>query len=97
MENIYNDLCYDTTDRIIEEAIYTIENNATVRQTATAFEVSRSTVHKDLSHKLKYIDGNLYDKVQAVLQFNKKERARRGGQALKKLFDERKKENNISK
>ena len=34
-------------ERAVEIANYIIENNATVRQTAKQFRISKSTVHKD--------------------------------------------------
>lgn len=34
-------------ERAVEIATYIIENNATVRQTAKQFGISKSTVHKD--------------------------------------------------
>ena len=34
-------------ERAVEIAVYIIENNATVRQTAKQFRISKSTVHKD--------------------------------------------------
>ena len=36
-------------ERAIEIAYYIIENNATVRQTAKAFGISKSTVHMDVT------------------------------------------------
>ena len=60
-------------------AEYVIENNATVRQTATHFGISKSTVHKDLSAKLKYINRAQYNLVKEILELNKSERHIRGG------------------
>ncbi len=73
-------------ERIILEAQYIIENGATVRKTALAFNLSKSTVHKDVSYKLKYIDERLYKEVKAVLDNNLKERHIRGGLATKRKF-----------
>ena len=70
-------------ERVIESAIYIIEHNATVRQTAKQFGVSKSTVHKDVSERLKKISPTLYKQVNDVLQLNKAERHIRGGQATK--------------
>ena len=36
-------------ERAVEIAYYIIENKATVRQTAVAFGVSKSTIHKDVT------------------------------------------------
>lgn len=66
--------------RVKNEAIYTIENNATVRQTAEQFGFSKSTIHKDLTVRLKELDLELYKQVMFILAENKEERASRGGQ-----------------
>ena len=54
--------------RVIEEAKYIIDSKQTVRQTAEIFKVSKSTVHKDVAIRLKYIDLKLYDEVKKVLK-----------------------------
>ncbi len=73
-------------ERIIEEAVYMINNKATVRATARKFGLSKSTVHKDLSVKLYYIDSKLYLKVRKLLEFNLSERHVRGGIATQKKY-----------
>ena len=60
-----------------------IERNATVRATAYAFSVSKSTVHKDITEKLEKINPDLYDRARAILQKNKSERHLRGGEATR--------------
>ena len=67
-------------------AEYVIENGATVRQTAANFGISKSTVHKDLSVKLKYINKAQYDLVKEILELNKSERHIRGGEATKRKY-----------
>lgn len=62
-------------------AWYIIKNSATVRETAREFEISKSTVHKDVTIRLSDIDGYLYERVRGVLDKNKAERALRGGMA----------------
>ena len=42
-------------ERAIEIAKYIIEHNATVRQTAKEFGISKSTVHKDVTERLQQI------------------------------------------
>ncbi len=73
-------------ERIIEEAVYMINNEATIRATARKFGLSKSTVHKDLSVKLYYIDSKLYLKVRKLLEFNLSERHVRGGIATQKKY-----------
>ena len=67
-------------------AEYVIENGATVRQTAAHFGISKSTVHKDLSVKLKYINKPQYNLVKDILELNKSERHIRGGEATKRKY-----------
>ena len=57
---------------------YIMESNATVRQTAKKFGVSKSTVHKDVSERLGYINPVLAAQVRKVLDMNKAERHIRG-------------------
>ena len=71
-------------------AEYVIETGATVRQTASHFGISKSTVHKDLSMKLKYINKIQYNIVKDILELNKSERHIRGGEATKKKYLDKK-------
>lgn len=64
-------------------AEYVIETGATVRNTAAHFGISKSTVHKDLSGKLRYINKNLYNQAKVILEKNKSERHLRGGEATR--------------
>ena len=73
-------------DRIVGEALYIIRNNATVRSTAKEFGVGKSTVHKDVTKTLRYIDVELFNAVKAVLETNLKERHIRGGIATKNRY-----------
>lgn len=66
---------------------YIIENKATVRAAAGKFGISKSTVHKDVSERLKYIAPQLYEKVKDVLEVNKQERHIRGGLATKRKYE----------
>lgn len=58
---------------------YIAEHSATVRAAARAFGCSKSTVHKDVSTRLRAVDAALFARVQAVLARNKAERHLRGG------------------
>ena len=58
----------DVTDRVIEEAEYIAETGATVRKTAKIFNFSKSTVHKDVTERLRKIDKDLAEKVKKVLE-----------------------------
>lgn len=76
----------DLIDRVVVEARYIVDNGATVRSTAKEFSYSKSTVHKDVSERLYYIDQSLYKKVKKVLQKNLAERHIRGGEATRKKY-----------
>ena len=66
-----------------------IESGATVRQAAKKFGISKSTVHKDMSERLRYIDPNVAEQVREVLQKNKDERHMRGGMATYMKYKEK--------
>lgn len=72
--------------RAIELAQYIIEHNATVRKTAKIFNISKSTVHKDVHERLSRINPALYKEAQAVLEQNKAERHIRGGMATREKY-----------
>ena len=72
--------------RTLTEAEYILNTKATVRDTAKEFDVSKSTVHKDVSERLKYIDVALYSRVKKVLDFNLAERHLRGGNATREKY-----------
>lgn len=72
--------------RTLTEAKYILSTKATVRDAAKEFDVSKSTVHKDVSERLKYIDVTLYARVKKVLDFNLAERHLRGGNATKEKY-----------
>ena len=72
--------------RAYELAVYIIETGATVRAAARHFGISKSTVHKDLSQRLKHINGPLYVQVRQILDVNKQERHIRGGMATRKKY-----------
>lgn len=73
-------------ERAIDIANYIIDNNATVRQTAKAFGISKSTVHKDVTERLMQINSVLAKEARKVLDVNKQERHIRGGMATKEKY-----------
>ena len=73
-------------ERIVRLAVYILENNATVRGAAKAFSVSKSTVHKDVSERLKRVDPSLHAAVRKVLDINKAQRHIRGGIATREKY-----------
>lgn len=76
----------DIEKRALEIGHYIVEKSATVRQTASVFRVSKSTVHKDVTERLPAIDHTLADEVRTVLNVNKAERHIRGGLATKEKY-----------
>ena len=73
-------------ERAIDIAHYIIEKNATVRQAAKKFGVSKSTVHKDITDRLQNLNAVLYNDARKVLNYNKSERHIRGGMATKEKY-----------
>lgn len=73
-------------ERVIKEAKYIIKNESTVREMAKIFNVSKSTVHKDLHERLKDIDLQLYDKVSKILIYHTDIRHIRGGIATRQKY-----------
>lgn len=73
-------------DRVLTLAEYIAEHGATVRDAAKQFGVSKSTVHKDVTIRLCDVNGDLYDRVRAVLEQNKSERHLRGGMATREKY-----------
>ena len=61
-------------------------SSSAARDAAKHFSVSKSTVHKDLSERLKEIDRSLYVQVKEILEQNKAERHLRGGDATKRKY-----------
>ena len=67
-------------------AEYIIATGCTVRACSAHFAISKSTVHKDVSERLKYIDEDLYERTRRVLDVNLSERHIRGGIATKEKY-----------
>lgn len=72
--------------RAVELGEYIIQSKATVRKTAKKFGISKSTVHKDVSERLKKVNPQLYRKVKSVLEINKAQRHIRGGMATRRKY-----------
>lgn len=72
--------------RAIELAEYIVENQTTVRAAAKKFGISKSTVHNDVSTRLRKLNPELYNDVRKILDINKAERHIRGGMATKQKF-----------
>ncbi|MDO5124146.1 MAG: sporulation transcriptional regulator SpoIIID [Eubacteriales bacterium] len=73
-------------DRAVILGEYIWNKKATVRTAAKVFGISKSTVHKDVSVRLKTLNPSLYRDVKAVLMKNKEERHLRGGLATREKY-----------
>ena len=73
-------------ERAIEIGNYMIEHNATVRQAAKNFGISKSTVHKDVTERLVQVNPTLAAQARKVIDVNKSERHIRGGLATKEKY-----------
>lgn len=87
---------YDTDQRVIELAHYILENNTTIRATAQAFNIPKSTVHHDLKYKLKYISYPMYREVKKLMEANFQIKHIHGGESTKHKYEELKKAVNIN-
>ncbi|MDQ0285052.1 MULTISPECIES: sporulation transcriptional regulator SpoIIID [Desulfofundulus] len=74
--------------RVLDICAYILETRATVRQAAQVFQVSKSTVHKDMTERLPSLNKKLAREVRAILEQNKAERHLRGGEATRKKYKE---------
>lgn len=73
-------------ERAVELAEYIVKNRSTVRAAAKKFGVSKSTVHMDITQRLRRLNPSLYHEVREVLDINKAERHIRGGMATKEKY-----------
>ncbi len=73
-------------ERAVTLGEYIIETGATVRAAAKVFKISKSTVHKDVTERLRTGDPQLYREVKQVLEKNKSERHIRGGMATRRKY-----------
>lgn len=72
--------------RVLEESIYIINTEDTIREVAKKFNVSKSTVHKDLTERLLVVDKKLYIKVSNILKYHLDIRHIRGGESTKRKY-----------
>ncbi len=74
------------SDRVLMLAAYIAASGATVRDAAKRFGVSKSTVHKDMTERLRNVDRALYLRVRRVLDCNREQRHIRGGLATREKY-----------
>lgn len=68
---------------------YIVDTGATVRDAASKYGISKSTVHKDVTERLERCNRPLYERVRIVLDTNKSERHLRGGAATKNKYEQK--------
>lgn len=72
--------------RVLDEANYMLDTKETIRDIAKIFNVSKSTVHKDLHERLIDIDSNLFYEINSILKYHIDVRHIRGGESTKKKY-----------
>ena len=73
-------------ERACELAEYILQNRTTVRAAAGHFGISKSTVHKDITERLRTVNPALWNQVRELLEINKAERHIRGGMATRRKY-----------
>ncbi len=76
----------DLEQRTLRIAKHIVDTQATVRSAAKTFGLSKSTVHKDMEERLRYLDKELFARVRRVLMHNKSVRHLRGGEATRRKY-----------
>lgn len=85
---------FDNNERILMMANHILDNKTTIRSTAKAFNIPKSTVHHDLSIKLKYINYSLFLEVKKLLDENFKIKHIHGGESTRIKYQKIKEEIN---
>ena len=76
-------------ERVYKEAYYILKTKKTLRELSKVFNLSKSTIHKDLKDRLKSIDLTLYKEVNKIFQMHLKSRHIKGGEATKKKYQKK--------
>lgn len=79
----------DIINRVLKESKYIIDKDKTIREIASIFKVSKSTVHKDLNERLKLLDKNIYLDVKQIFNKHIDNRHIKGGESTKKKYLEK--------
>lgn len=73
-------------DRVYGETMYVLKTKNTVREVARVFNVSKSTVHKDLQERLIEIDKNLHKEINRIFKDHVETRHIRGGESTRQRY-----------
>ena len=72
--------------RVIEVAEHIIKTKDTIRETANKFQISKSTIHKDIQERLYQIDIDKYNKIKKIMEEHIEIRHIKGGESTRQLF-----------
>ena len=72
--------------RVLKEADYLIETGKTIREVAAYFNISKSTIHKDLHERLLSINLQKYHEIEKIMYEHIKIRHINGGEATRKKY-----------
>lgn len=76
----------DINTRVIKTALYIVENKTTIRDAAAFYGYGKSTVHTDVTERLRHINTSLFYEVRKVLNYNYQEKHIRGGESTRKKY-----------
>lgn len=76
----------DIKKRVLNEANHVLKTKDTIRKTADRFNVSKSTVHTDLSERLKKLDANMKSEIDSIFMMHDREKHIRGGEVTKQKY-----------
>ena len=79
-------MVFDQRERCVRVGSYIVEHGSTIRATAQALSMSKSCVHTDVQVSLRKVNPSLYKKTRKVIDKNKAERYKRGGEALRRKY-----------
>jgi putative DeoR family transcriptional regulator (stage III sporulation protein D) len=72
--------------RVLNEANEIINSKKTIREVAKIYNVSKSTVHKDLHERLFYISLERYKEIQEIFRYHIDIRHIRGGESTRQRY-----------
>ena len=72
--------------RVLDKENHILNTKDTIRKTADKFNISKSTVHNDLSKRLKDIDKNLSRSINEIFENHERTKHLRGGESTKAKY-----------
>ena len=77
-------------NRVVEVSNYILKTKKTIREVAKIFNVSKSTIHKDISSRLIEIDYQKYLNIEEILKNHIETRHINGGLSTKLKYEKMK-------